>query len=349
MSRGRRPDLHALDLERVCVARLASGVHVDGLAPDWSRTLDVAIFERCAPLAWLRSAHVIRASAPPDVCARWRSHALCASGHARNQVTELATLVAALSCAQVTPVVLKGLPLSVILYGDVAARPVTDADLFVPLAQREQAHDVLVSSGWRHLFGWAPREGTYQKVEAAACPYVEMHSSLLDENLLSHLQLPSPETRLVDLGATSVRAQDVRLLPVFLAAHLAKHADVPLLWWIDFATLYERMPDDDRAVIARAAASARVAKYLDWAIDGTRLLRQVLVGERDEAISAMRSLRTKHDRRNAARVAHLATGILDMCRVWIAWAWPRSQRRRPIHYAWSILRRGGAWLEQTRS
>jgi hypothetical protein len=330
----------------VCLARLACGAAIDGLSPDWQRTFEIAVAERCAPLAWIRSAAAIRAASPPNVSERWRSHALCATEHAHGQAVELTRLVESLADDGISSVVLKGLPLSVMLYGEIAARPVTDADLFIPMSQRAQAHDMLLGSGWRHLFGWAPGEGTYQSVNPALCPFVELHSSVLDENLLSHLELPAPEARFVDLGGSLVRAQDGALLPVFLAAHLAKHAEAPLLWWIDFATLYGGLADAEQSAVARLAVASRADRYLEWAIDGVGLLRIALTGGQEVAIAAMRQLRVKHARHNAARVADLAFGMLDRIRVLTAWAWPRPLRGRPMAYARSASRRGLAWLDR---
>ena len=339
-------DSPASDIERVCVARLAWGASIDGLAPEWARVLETAIQERCAPLAWIRSAAVIRAAAPADISDRWRSHALCAAEHARGQVAELGRLLDTLARDGIAPVVLKGLPLSVMLYGDVAARPVTDLDLFIPTALRPQAHEALVHNGWQHRFGWAPAEGTYQSINPALCPYVELHSSVLDENLMSHLQVPPPQSRIVDLGATRAHAQEGTLLSIFLAAHLAKHAHAPLLWWIDFATLYDTLSDSEHEAVARTAVACQAKRYLDWAVDGVGLLHSTLNGDGEIAAAAMRRLRAKHARHNAARVADLAQGLLDRMRVWIAWAWPRPLRSHPLTYVRSALRRGMIWLDR---
>ena len=133
---------------------------------------------------------------------------------------------------------------------------------------------------------------------------------------------------------------------MFLAAHLAKHGSAPLLWWIDFATLHDGLSDAERSRVAQLAVACHVDRYLDWAIDGVRLLRAALSGERETAAAAMRQLRAKHARHNAVRVADLAYGTVDRMRVWIAWAWPRPLRNHPITYARSALRRGMIWLDR---
>jgi hypothetical protein len=133
---------------------------------------------------------------------------------------------------------------------------------------------------------------------------------------------------------------------VFLAAHLAKHASAPLLWWIDFATLHHRLSDAERSEVEQLAVACHLDRYLDWAVDGVRLLRNALSGDQETAAAAMRQLRAKHARHNAARVANLAHGLVDRVRVLIAWAWPRPLRSRPLTYVRSAMRRGMIWLDR---
>ena len=334
--------------ELLAIGRLATARPLGDVRPDWERALEVAVRERCAPLAWLRSADAIRRHAPPAVLHRWRSHALCATEHAHGQAAELVALVGALADAGLSPVVLKGLPLSVMLYADVAARPSTDTDLFVPAAERAAAHGLLLASGWRHLHGDAPDEGTYQFDGAARCPYLELHSTVLDENLWAHVRVPTPERRRVTLDAGTVAAQDGRLLPVFLAAHLAKHAAVPLLWWIDFHTLWHGLSTDARADAMELATECGLHRCLAWAVDGAATLERAVSAETgDGARDAMQLLRALHDSHNARRVATLAPGALGRLQVLLAWAWPHHLRRHPVAYARHALRRAGTVVTRT--
>ena len=242
-------------LELTCVARLAMGVACDnGAIVDWSTVLGVAIRERCATLAWLRSAPQIRRLAPPDVSSKWRRHALAAIEESIAFASELGALLTTLDSAGITTVVLKGQPLGVQLYGDAAARPLSDVDLLISAAQRDRAHEVLVLNGWQHLEGVAPREGTYRRSAQARNGHVEVHSSILDDALLSHVVVPVTALESVELHGVNVRAPCGPLLPLFLAVHLAKHALVPLLWWIDFDAAWLRMSPEER-IAARATAA----------------------------------------------------------------------------------------------
>ena len=329
--------------ELLAVGRLATAMPLGDVRPDWERALEVAVRERCAPLAWLRGADAIRRHAPPAVQGRWRSHALCATEHAHGQAAELVALVGAFADAGLSPVVLKGLPLSVMLYGDVAARPSTDTDLFVPAAERAAAHRLLLAAGWRHLYGDAPDEGSYQFDGVARCPYLELHSTVLDENLWAHVRVPAPERRRVTLDTGTVAAQDGRLLPVFLAAHLAKHAAVPLLWWVDFHTLWRGLPAAARADAVALATECGLQRCLAWAVEGSATLERAASAETGEqARGAMQRLRALHLSHNARRVATLAPGAIGRLRVLLAWAWPHHLRRHPVAYARHAWRRCGA-------
>lgn len=332
-----------------CVARLALGRPLGTLRPDWTRVLELAIRERCAPLAWLRSAGQIRDHAPAATAASWRAHAFCAMEQAHAQAAELVKLVRAFGEAGLSPIVLKGLPLSVLLHGDVAARPAMDTDLFLPIGERQAAHVLLLSLGWRHLYGSAPEEGSYQFNGPLRCPYLELHSSVLDENLWSHVALTEPEVRSVSLDGATVPAQDGPLLPVFLAAHLAKHAAVPLLWWVDFHTLWNSLTEAEQDEARRLAAECGLGPCLAWAIGGTAHLERAAVDGTAEGRAALRTLRSLHDAHNARRVASLAGSLVARSKVWAAWAWPRYLRRRPLAYGKHLWRRGSAWLSRRRT
>ena len=321
-------------LEGVLVARLATRVLTTSELPkqpvDWDRVLEIAAHERCASLIWHRNAALIRSAAPAELAARWRARTLATGVAAREQLAELAEVVDALADAGVTPIVLKGIPLGVMLYGDVAARPVTDSDLFIPVAQRSAAHEGLRRIGYRHLYGTAPAEGAYERVHDGRRSVVEVHSSLLDEELLAHLRIPPAEGAPVDLEGTPVYAQSGPLLPLFLATHLAKHADVPLLWWIDLATVWVRLDAADRQAVRARALEHRLQRHLAWAESGIELLDAV-VSSGDDAIArdALARLRALHVLHPARRLARLSAGVRDAARSILAWAWPRHARRDP--------------------
>lgn len=336
--------------ENVLVARLAAGpvgtLKLPAEPVDWARVLETAVRERCASLIWLHNAAVIRAMAPADIAARWRGRTLAAGVAAREQLAELGEVVGTLDRVGVTPIVLKGLPLGVMLHGDVAARPVNDIDLFIPVSQREAAHEELCRAGFRHRYGLAPEEGAYERVRDGRRSVLEVHSSLLDADMLAHLRLPAPEGVAVDLEGVHVYAQRGPLLPLFLAMHLAKHTDVPLLWWIDLAVAWRAQTPAERAETRRLAAVHRVERFLAWAERGIALFETASAAELDDARDALASLMDLHGHHPARRLPRLSATLLDAARSVGAWAWPRSLRRRPLAFAWQSAIRAVAVLRR---
>src|SRR5687767_8520504 len=124
---------------------LARGTDDAPNTADWPLVFDVALRERCASLAWLRSGETVRHQAPADIIARWRAHVLRDHGYREQQFAALDESLRALRAAGVEPVVLKGAPLADRLYGDPFARPTGDLDLLVTPGERARVRDALRS------------------------------------------------------------------------------------------------------------------------------------------------------------------------------------------------------------
>src|SRR5687768_1842418 len=194
-------------LELWWAVRLATGTAApDAPPPRWDLLYELSARERIATLGWLRSEALIRRLAPREVTERWRGHAFAAARESAMQASELGTLLAQLRLGGIEAVVLKGLPLSVRLYGDASVRPCSDVDLFVADAERARAHRLLLASGWRHVKGLAPSEGSYQLPTPAHQGNLEVHSQLLDDALLAHHRVPEPERAVVDVEGVPVLA-----------------------------------------------------------------------------------------------------------------------------------------------
>lgn len=327
------------DRHAVVVVQLALGSaqRVDA-GVDWAAIFARAIHERCAALAWHRSAAIIRAHAPSDVVAAWRSHALRAVDAGREMALELATATHVLGGASASPIVLKGLPLAVRLYGEAWVRPTSDMDLYVPVDDRRACHRALLAAGWTHLEGLPPGESTYERHNGGVPVHLELHSSLFDDNILSHIDAPHPDAALVDVDGTAVYALTGPLEPVFLAAHLAKHARAALLWWVDLAALWDSTPAQRREASRALAADLRLERYLAWAEQGLSLL-QVIARGGVPAEDAYRRLHAMHRTHNARRVLGLAAGVRDKWKVFAAWIWPVAHRGHPASFLHGIVRR----------
>lgn len=324
------------------VSRLALGAEpADAL--DWERTFRVAIEERCAVLAWLRSGSLIRKGAPNEVSSRWRSAALAASEGARHRAGEIELLLHLLEAAGVMGSVVKGLPLAVRLYGDASARPVSDTDLYVPAPKRGAAHRALLDGGWVHLYGDETAEATYRRDSSRGPHFLEMHSSLLDDNIVAHLGVLRPDAEPFEVDGRLLRAHCGASVPVFLSAHLAKHPKVPLLWWIDFATAWEVATPRERDAARDLARRCRLTGFLDWAIDGATELEEIRSGVGSGSRAALARLRQRHARPPVVRVAQLSENVVDRARTMLAWALPRAQRGDPAALAHRTIARGLSW------
>ena len=330
------------------VIALALGHPVAERQIAWSRTFQIARWERCAALAWLRSAATIRAHAPEPVVAAWRAEALAAVALAEMWSAVITRTVQLLESAGVHPIVMKGLPLSKRLYGDISARPCSDLDLYVAAREREAAERALLSAQWTLRAGIAPRESCYVTESADGSIMLEVHSRLLDDALVSHLPFAAPQGTHVSLGDTMVVAHDDEQLPAFLATHLAKHSLPPLLWFVDFQALWNSLTKADRDRAWAAARSARAERYLRWAV--ARADKVVAAGdENGRALSAVGVRgRARRDSHNALRVAALAATPGDSLRTIAAWAFPPALRGRLPELLELFARRVAAPVKRVR-
>jgi hypothetical protein len=334
--------------ELLLIARLTLGARGEPVAViEWDRVLRRAAEERCAPLAWLRSAPAIRRLAPPEVVSRWRACAVMAEATTEKRLRQLDVLIRTLGDAGVSPVVMKGLPLALMLYGNASARPVSDTDLYIPPDQREAAHMALVRGGWVRLYGGREREETYRHVEGGEPHFLELHSALLDDNMLQHLSGPVPEARLVAADGASFMAHWGASLAVFLAVHLAKHPRVPLLWWFDFATMWQGLDASQRSEAMALAAEHRLGRFIDWAVDGAAEVAAIASASDDEeGARALAALRARHSAHPVTRISGLASSAGDRVRVCLAWAFPRAERSHPLMLGRRTFERGLGWTQR---
>lgn len=340
---GAATDPHSRATHRTAVARLALGGEVDGDWPagGWRAVFESARYERCASLAWLRSRATIRDRAPASVSGAWRAETLAAGELAAAQIGELAQLITTLESAAVTPVVMKGHPLAQLAYHDASVRPSFDIDIFVPLDQRKVAHIALLGSGWQHLEGEAPAEGTYRRTGHSRSPHLEVHSSLMDDALIAHLPTLEPERARISVGGHEIPAHVGDTLPVFLATHLAKHGGAPLLWWLDFATVWGSLDPEGRGRARKLAKERGLAGFLGWAELGASLVGEIVDGSQCEATAALARLDSMHAGRNTFRVVRLVHGTATRARVIGGWLVPPQIRgSAPTLLRWTMRRIG---------
>lgn len=196
------------------------------------------------------------------------------------QTALLARVTAALEAAGVRALVLKGLPLSVRLYGRPDMRSAADIDLLVAAECRAPAHDVLMAVGCRPTPGSTVETPFRMEKDAGYVgPHgdpVELHWRLTrNRHLLSwsfdELWAEASTAPPVMLGPDlSVRALSPERQAVYVALHGAQHGWERARWLVDaalclrtpglFAQAMRRARQDGlEHVVAHAAIAARRA------------------------------------------------------------------------------------------
>jgi hypothetical protein len=316
-------------LDRVVwVLRLAIGMPDEGRPASWEGILDTAVDERCAALAWARSGERIRRQAPAGEVARWRAFAVANDAHSRLQQSALREALDALAGDGVQAVVLKGAPLSFRLYGDGSARTTDDIDVYVPVEARDLARRTLLALGWRAHFSESMLDDCYARPGGdwhGGELFLEVHTALVSE-LLAHARLREPVVEWCPSSDGELPALAGPALPVYLAAHLAKHQLPSLLWHVDFATLWRSLDAAERHDAEALARRARLSKWLDWAVRRASLLEPAARGD----VASLRALGFAPGGRCVTHgirefIAHSDSPI-DAARVLGAIIWPRHLR-----------------------
>ena len=332
--------------------QLVLGTAEPDLGPEaWRAVAALALRECCGPLLWHRAGAHVREAAPADVVAKLRGHAIQQTLLHQGRLALLHDLLGRLSGDGVDTLALKGMALSQLLYGTPFARPSADVDLWVPPSQRAQARQALLAKGWRLVEGRAPFEEAFSRREAQEHLRLEVHSYLLGD-LLAHLPEPA-------VGRTAI-AVEGGVLPtlsrpfhaVTLATHLAGHRVFPLLFAIDWSTLWSGMSADERDAATRIARGARAERYLAWAqqVAAQVALASTTDAGSDQALRALGFGPTRVASGNPVlRAVRLGRTTADRGAVLGSWLLPPHLPRQPVALARVTTARIGRRLRAIRS
>lgn len=337
------PQLDAASL--YTLLRLALAEPPSTPVADWRALYALAERERLLGVIWRRSAAAIRTAAPREISLEWQRKAVLLGLNVERQLELLATCVAALTAAGVQVVVLKGAPLAQRLYGDFTVRPTIDVDLHVPATERAGAARVLRELGWRRTSGVAPEEENFQRTVGGQLFRLEVHSTALDDALLHRVEFPV-EQAAVTVGGYTLPAHTGRYLPAYLATHLAKHNEKPVLWALDFHALWSALTQAERDGAVRAAREVGLARHLQWAIalvSDINASRRRLEAARPALAHLMSALAPRGDAMRTLRLVSFAGSPIAALsvvagRVWPV-AWRQSWRDAPEYF----LRRAIRW------
>ena len=109
---------------------------------------------------------------------------------------KLAPAIRLLEQNGIPTVMLKGVPLAALFYGDIALRPMSDVDVLVPEDHALNALDLLQRNGWTHKEAFKPLEHARLPVIARNVPKLEQE---LHVELQNGVNLADSEGREVDL------------------------------------------------------------------------------------------------------------------------------------------------------
>jgi hypothetical protein len=282
----------------------------------------LAYRERCLNLAWHRGREAIRRNAPGAVFDKWRHGATINGELAARQLQLIRRLTDRARAAGVTASVVKGLPLSALLYQHWALRGATDVDFCVPDHERHQFQELVISEGLTVSNDFLEGEAKYRCDDGAFSFSIEVHSELLDEPPLLPVRLPLPVPELLSIDGQDVFVVGGPTLQLFLALELV--AERPLLIRsIDFMTLLASSHGDVQREARQMAARTRLTHYFDWALRHAKALQSAA----DASAADIGAVMT--DRREHAgwRLTRLADGPGDALFCALEWLWPSSMRR----------------------
>jgi hypothetical protein len=260
---------------------------------DWSAVIEGAQRNRVASLVLTALQRCGSSQIPPDVIAELRRQAIVSAGRSLAKIPSLERLCAKFIQAQIRFLIVKGMPLSLQLYGDASRRSADDIDVLVSPEQFWQADAALTQAGYRYETAppSAARLESYQQwvkhlryIDARNQTVVELHHRLTGNPYLLQWNFDELwEDRIhVRVGATEVPTLPSGKLPLYLLAHGANHAWERLRWLVDMTTVLGEngaenlLGDAEKAGLRPAALQALVlahawlgfplaAQYLDQA------------------------------------------------------------------------------------
>jgi GNAT superfamily N-acetyltransferase len=138
------------------------------------------------------------------------------------------------------------------------------------------------------------------------------------------------EHRAYRTGSHVLPMHSGHFLPAYLATHLAKHLDKPLLWALDFFRLWTTLDSRERARAIEAATDVGLVRHLRWAISLATMIEATRLDE-TRSLAAVRDLtRALAGRGNSRRLVDLialSASPRAAIAVLAGRIWPTAKRR----------------------
>lgn len=253
--------------------------------PDWSLLLELADRHHLAPLLHANLQRHAADLVSPEALDILKAHAEQNRQSVLGLMGELNTISTILSPAGIILCVLKGPPLSQLLYGEMGMRVTTDLDLLLDEARLAEAESLLQQAGYRRVsppvritpLQWRVYRRIRHHVNYTHPKrgvHIEIHWTLTTAELF-----PQSATRqfleraqpLPNSALTSLAEQD---LFCYLIVHGARHGWEQFKWLADIAMFLRKSPGPDWLAVQEQMAALDLLRPLGQAL----LLVQDLFG-----------------------------------------------------------------------
>jgi len=195
---------------------------------------------------------------------------------AMHRSRELVRIARALDVAGIRHMFIKGIALSIQLYGDPVARGGRDIDLLVEHARTRDAEAILRDLGYVppiHASPGRPDEDTPPKesgwVHGESRILVEVHDRLCENPALLPWSFEAlwAEREMVAIAGMTVPAMARRQLPIYLAVHGIRHGWQRLMWLADLAVVLDSDAAWDEALATAALEGLEgMMLHVGWAL-----------------------------------------------------------------------------------
>jgi hypothetical protein len=240
---------------------------------DWNWFVRIINTHQILPLVYRSLRDAAPNSTPCEVASQLYDGVMLDAQRSLVQAAELVDLVKQFEDAGIRVTTLKGVPLSVLAYGNPAMRKCFDLDLLISPSDVFEAQRILTRSGYGRVSPRAnltPRRLKYYLKYYKDFTYysearglaVELHWRLFKSAVMP-LQSDSdpPSTTRISLGSSAVTTLSGDDLLLYLCVHGAIHAWAILKWLADLGALLSAMTDEDMTrAIARASSLGGAAE-----------------------------------------------------------------------------------------
>lgn len=247
---------------------------------NWPRLVDLLKDHRVVPLAAKNVAFMQMKKLPAEVKAELTAWAGANAREAFRYLAVLQQLLTLFAKEDITAVVLKGVPLSLMAHGDVSARDVGDIDLLI------QDRDALRADGVLRQAGLIRKEPAAKLTHRRASFYlrhfkdftyeatangfeVDLHWRLMRDSKIAAAILPGPfsaDSQAISLGTLNVRVLPIKQTLLFLAAHGAMEGWARWKTLADIVALWSKVSPQDQADTWKFAQESSTTGFLAAAL-----------------------------------------------------------------------------------